>query len=168
MPPPDQPASSESQSPAGQERKSKTASAAVEQRPLEPPTFADLVAITVDPMGGRIVRLEYVGQGGERHELSNEETSRLAVSGPEATLQRVLEQAFQAGIDCVLGEQAEEEEQESEQDAELSRVLLQSLIERSPVARLMKQEVLDRAIIGTLIKQAAVGRTPPARGVAAN
>lgn len=160
MAPPDPPASPEPKSPEGQERSG--AASSPPSRPAEQATFSDLVSITLDPLGGRVVRVEYIGAEGERHEMSAEEAKRLKLyGGPEATLQGVVEKAFQAGIDCVLGDGDEEE---STEDAELSRVLLQALIERSPVTGLMKGEVLDRAIIGTLIKQAGVMPATPPKG----
>lgn len=168
MPSPDPPVSPEPNAAAGPERKARSATPQAEQRPPEQATFADLVAITLDPMGGRVVRLEYVGPGGERHELSAQDAARLPLSGPETTLERVVEQAFQAGIDCLLGDQAEEDEDESKQDAELSRALLRSLIERSAVTKLLSHDVLDRAIVGTLLEQASVGRAAPARTTPAN
>lgn len=162
MAPNDQPASFEPKSPASQEHRRKPAAGAA-----DPSAVDGLVAVTVDLKGGRIVRIEYVGPAGERHELSKEDTARLAGDGPD-TLQRLVEQAFQAGIDCVLGSEAEDDQGESKQDADISQALLRSLIETSPVTRLMKREVLDRAIIGTLIRHAADAGAGPSRSAAAH
>jgi hypothetical protein len=159
----DQPASFEPKPSASQEHRRKPASGAA-----DPSAVDGLVAIMVDLKGGRIVRIEYAGPAGDRHELSREDTARLAGDGPDATLQRLVEQAFQAGIDCVLGSDAEDEQGESKQDADISQALLRSLIETSPVTRLMKREVLDRAIIGTLIRHAADAGAEPPRSAAAH
>jgi hypothetical protein len=151
MAPIDEPASFEPKAPGAEGRRARSKGAA----PEPPAAPAELVAVTVDVANGRIVMIEGVDGAGARHELSEDERGRLASSQAKATLERVIEQAFQAGIDCVLGEEADETE--PPEDAELSRVLLRSLIERSEVKRLMQRDVLSRAIVGTLIEGAASG-----------
>jgi len=163
MSPTDEAPSFEPKSPAAEGRRSKTTSA------TEPPPMAELVALTVDAATGRIVNVERVDAAGARSEFSDEERARFAENGGPATLERVVEQAFEAGIDCVLGgETGEKEPLESEEDAELSRVLLQSLIKRSAAKRLLGREVLSRAIVATLVEQAAGFRAPTADSAAAH
>jgi hypothetical protein len=152
MPPIDEPASFEPKASRAGGRKAKTAASAA-GRPAGP----ELVAVTVDAATGRIVTIEGVDAAGARRELSAEEKTRLS-EGREATLERVVEQAFLAGIDCVLGDSGGEEEPEAGDEAELSRILLRSLIERSAAGRLLQRDILSRAIIGTLIAQAAGAR----------
>jgi len=142
----DDPASFEPKATAAEGRKPKSASAPEQGS-------ADLLAFTVDAASGRILKIEGVDAAGARHELSDEQRARLTERQME-TLERVIEQAFQAGIDCVLGEEAGEgEPAETNEDAELSRLLLRSLIERSGASRLMRRDALHRAAIGTLIEQ---------------
>jgi hypothetical protein len=149
----DEPASFEPSS--AEARKSKGAGAS------EQPTSPELVAITIDAATGRLVNVESVDSTGARQELSEPERARLANIDAKATLAGVIEQAFEAGIACVLGDAAGEPERaESDEDAELSRMLLQSLMERTAARRLMQREVLSRAIIGTLIEHAASDRAP--------
>ncbi len=125
----------------------------------EQPVSAGLVALTVDAATGRIINVEGVDAVGARHAFSEVERARFIEKGGEATLERVVEQAFEAGIDCILGAESDETKPlESEEDAELSRVLLRSLIEHSAAKRLLGQDVLSRAIVATLIEQAASGR----------
>jgi hypothetical protein len=61
-------------------------------------------------------------------------------------------EAFEAGIDCVLGDSAEPSE--TDRDAELRHELVAPLIQRSSASRLLKPEILDRAILGTLMQHA--------------
>jgi len=162
MPPIDEPVSSEPKSPAPGGRKSKTSSAT-----SEPAPSANLVAFTVDAANGRIVKVEGVDAAGAHRELSKDERARLVETAAKATLERVVEQAFEAGIDCALGADADEEAAaESDGDAEVSRLLLRSLMERSGARRLMRREVLSRAIVGTLIEQAAAFRTSTSESAA--
>jgi len=115
----------------------------------------DLVAMTIDAANGRIVALERVDAEGARRELSAEDRARLADKQAGTPLLRLVEQAFEAGIACVLGEAEEGEPEESEADGELSHLLLQSLFKKSSAKQLVESESLNRAIVGTLIGQAA-------------
>lgn len=125
-----------------------------------PELSAGLVSFTIDVKSGRIVKLETVGPGGERRELSAEETLRLAPRR-ESTLEDVLERTFEAGINSVLdGASLEEEaEGETEEESRLRRLILRPMIERSAAGRLLKREVLGRAIIGTLIQDAVASQS---------
>ena len=147
----DEPASFEPKTAAAEGRKPKSTASAPEQA-----SPADLVALTVDAANGRIVKIEGVDGAGARHDLSDEQRARLAGSPAKATLEGVIEQAFQAGIDCVRGAEAGGgEAAESKEDAELSHLLLRSPIERSGAKRLLRRDLLHRAIVATLIEQAA-------------
>lgn len=151
MPPIDENPTFDPKPAAPESRKPKTASAATER-----PSSPDLVSLTIDAATGRIVKVEGTDAAGARRELSEDERTRLAKADAGATLRGVVEQAFEAGIACVLGAPGgEEEPPEAEDDAELSHLLLQSLIKRSAAERLMQREILGPAIVGTLIEQAA-------------
>jgi hypothetical protein len=120
---------------------------------------ADLVVFTLDRGTGSIVRIEGVDPAGKRHDLSVEERAFLAEREPR-TLESVFEQAFEAGIACMLGDEAADDEPagadaDSDDEAELRRMLLRPLIRHSPARRLMESEALRHAILGTLIKQAS-------------
>ena len=153
MPPIDETPSFEPNPSAPGARKPKSAS-------TEQPSAGDLVSVTIDAATGRIVRVEGMDAAGARRELSEDEKKRLAKPEDGATLRQVVEQAFEAGVACALGDTAGEEgPPESDEDAELSRSLLQSLIKGSAAERLMQREVLGRAIVGTLIEHAAAPET---------
>lgn len=128
----------------------------------DPQPGATFVAFTVDIGTGNVVTIEGVGAGGERRALSEEARSSLADQARRTNLNAVVEQAFQAGIDCVLGEDTSPAAAvEAEGEAQLQRVLLTSLIERSAAKRLLQREVLGPAIVGSLIANAAsAGRDP--------
>jgi hypothetical protein len=75
------------------------------------------------------------------------------------TLEAIIEQAFEAGIGCVLGDGVErDEEQESKDDAALSRLLLMPLMERTPAHGLQQPEVLGGAILASAIEQTTSNR----------
>ena len=129
----------------------KKASAGSSEQALAP-----LLSINVDPGTGRVISIESLDASGDRRELSDEERARLSELKPEATLRDIVERAFEAGVACVLDQQARgDETPESEEDAELSRMLLRSLIAESAAKRLTQFDVLSPAIVGTLIERAA-------------
>jgi hypothetical protein len=122
------------------------------------PPAKRLFVFTIDANTARIVKFETVDEGGARRELSREEKAALIHKDNEGRIEEVLEQTFEAGIACALGEdlsesQAEETD-EAGDEAELRHLLLARLIEHSAVRHLMKSEALDRAIFGTLIQHA--------------
>jgi hypothetical protein len=149
MGPPDEPATFDPKS-SGEGRK-KAASTA------EPPASSNLIAFTVDADTGRVVKVETVDAGGQHHELSEDVRANLARKLEKPTVEAVIEQAFEAGIDCALGGPEEAEAAEAaeadEEDADLRRVLVRSLIRHSAARRLVERDVLARAIIGSLIEQ---------------
>lgn len=113
---------------------------------------AKLLAFTIDPNTAQIVKLESLDANGARHELSDDEKATLVKDVHEDSLEEVVEQAFEAGIACVLdAEPGLDTSEESEEDAELRHLLLTPLIERSAAKHLMEREVLNRAILDTLI-----------------
>jgi hypothetical protein len=122
--------------------------------PSEQTPPVGLIAITIDTATGQLAKVEKVDSAGARHELTSEEKARLRQQSAD-TIEVLIEQAFEAGIACVLGARADERDSsESEDDARLRELLLRPLIEQSPVARLMAREVLGRAILGTLTQRA--------------
>ena len=156
MPQPDDPTTSAPQRPATEERKPKAkATAAAPQT-----RAADLFSMTIDAANGRIVAIERVDAVGAHQELSEADKTRLAKANVGASLRQLVEKAFEAGIDSVLGESDEDETEESKADGELSRLLLRSLIERSKARELIDPETLDRAIVGTLIGRASMAGSP--------
>ena len=112
----------------------------------------DLLTVTIDTKTGQIVKIEGANSTRAQHELSDEEKASLAKKTGRATLEAIIEEAFEAGIACGLGEEADEDEPvESEKDANLRHLLLRPLIENSAAKRLMRRDVLSRAILKTLI-----------------
>ena len=122
-------------------------------------TAPRLFSFTIDANTARIVKLESLDATGNRHELSEEEKVNLVREALDDQLENVLEQAFEAGIACVLDSAGEADHTgESADDAELRHMLLTPLIERSAAKHLMEREVLDRAILDTLIGHSIKGR----------
>ena len=104
--------------------------------PVLPP---DLMTFTIQTRTGQIVKIESVDSAGAHHELSDEEKTNLAKEKSKATLEDMVERAFEAGIACVLGDaDGEDDPPESAKDADLRRLLLRPLIEDGSAKRLMQ------------------------------
>ena len=124
----------------------------------------DLLTVTIHAKTGQIVKIERVKGPDAHHELTAEEKASLAKEAGRATLETIIEQAFEAGIAYGLGEGGDEDDpMESEKDANLRHLLLRPLIENSAAKRLIQRDVLSRAILKTLIDH-ATGSRPGAGG----
>jgi hypothetical protein len=122
-------------------------------------------AFTMDAKTGEIVQIEGIDTTGARHELSKDEMAILTKDNGRASVEELLEQAFEAGIACLLGDEDEPgEAKEAKEDAELRRILLKPLIEESLAAHLMRRDVLDRAIVETLIHHSLKSRPHGSKG----
>jgi hypothetical protein len=113
--------------------------------------------VTLKASTGAIVRIEAVAPDGSRHELSATESAQIARERP--TLASLVHDAFEAGIACILDEEAggaaAEAAPESEEDADLRDALLDALIEQTTAKRLLSRETLDSAVLGTIIRAAS-------------
>jgi len=142
--------------PVGRRNAQKEGKMAKEEKMTETtPPAGKLFTFTIDASTAQVVKLEAEDASGARHELSDEEKASLAQAGTAGGLEQLVERAFEAGIDCVLGDgEREDRADEPADEAELRQLLLTPLIEHSPAKRLMQREALNRAILGTLIQHA--------------
>lgn len=115
---------------------------------------AGIYSFTVDTGANRIVMVERVDSDGTRHALTADEKTKLAKTPPAMPLRRLVESAFEAGVDYVLGADAEAETPESKEEGELSGILVQTMIKGSKAKELLKSDTLDRTVIDTLIVHA--------------
>jgi hypothetical protein len=114
---------------------------------------SDLLTITIQAKTGQIVKIQSAEGSGGRNELSDQERADLLKKASKDTLEALIEQAFEAGIACVLGEAiGRSEAEESEEEASLRHLLLEPLMRQSPVQRLMQREVLSRAFLGSVVQ----------------
>ena len=119
----------------------------------------DLLTVTIHAKTGQIVKIERVNSPDAHHELTAEEKASLAKESGRATLEAIIERAFEAGLAYGLGDEGDEDDSmESEKDANLRHLLLRPLIENSAAKRLIRRDVLDRAILKTLIDHATGSR----------
>lgn len=120
--------------------------------PEGPP--AGIYSFTVDTGSNRIITVERVDNDGTRHALTAEDKTKLAKTPPAMPLRRLVERAFEAGVDYVLGDNAGPETPESKEEGELSGILVQTMIKGSKANELVNSDTLDRTVIDTLIVHA--------------
>jgi hypothetical protein len=124
-----------------------------------------LFAFTIDASTGQITRLEKVDSAGARRPLSEQDKAGLQPGPTWPTLEAIIEQAFEAGVDCVLGNEDEKDEaQESEDEVEVRRILLLPLMERGRMMALRQRSVLGQAILATALQQITAPHTSEAEG----
>ena len=124
------------------------------------PAGGNLFSFTLDATTGEVVKVETLNAEGTRRKVPERQRKTLARKGRER-VEEVLVEAFEAGIDCVLGDSSEPSE--TERDAELRHDLVAPLIKRSSASRLLKPESLNRAILGTLMQHSVSPATETPR-----
>jgi hypothetical protein len=130
-----------------------------------PAGMTGLFAFTIDASTGQVAKLEKVDSAGARRQLSEQDKASLQASAACPTLEAIIEQAFEAGLDCVLGNEDEKDEvRESEDEAETRRILLLPLMERSRMAALLQRSVLGQAILATAMRQVFAPHASTAEG----
>lgn len=114
---------------------------------------ARFFVFTIDADNAEIVKVERLGQRGERRELSEEDKTKLLQGQSDDRLEDMLERTFEAGIACALGnETADAGKPETDEDAELRHLLLARLIEHSDVPQILRSGALTRGFLGALIQ----------------
>ena len=146
QPEPDQPVAEQStRAPAGKSGRRPTA------RADQPDHKLTAITVTVDADTAKVVRVEGLDATGTSHELSDDEKASL-VTRENGRLEELVEQAFEAGIACVLeGDTEPDTTKESAMEAELRHLLLTPLIEHSAARHLLERAVVERALLGTLL-----------------
>ncbi len=129
------------------------------------PVGPGLFAFTIDASTGQIAELEKVDSAGVRRVLSDQDKASLQAFKSWHTLELIVEQAFEAGIACVLGSGDDKDEaQELEGEAEVRRTLLLPLMERSRTMALLDRGILGQAILATALQQATAPCASEAEG----
>lgn len=106
------------------------------------------VVVTINSSIGRIVKVERADKSGKRQELTEEEWAKLVGEDEVEEIEGALEEAFEAGVAVVLGEETEGDDEAYEDDEEraLRRVLIGGLLRRSVRRRILQRLVLSRLL----------------------
>jgi hypothetical protein len=137
------------------------------KRPSSAEPGLGLFACIIDASSGEITRLEKVDGAGALRQLSKQDKASLRAKKSWHPLEAIVEQAFEAGMACVLGGDETNEEQESEDEAEARRILLLLLMEQSRTMTLLRRGVLGQAILATALQQVTAPQSPEAEAASA-
>src|SRR5262245_46650969 len=101
------------------------------------------LVVTIRGPMGRIVNIEKIDKAGKRHEFEQEEWAKLVGDDELEEIEDALEEAFEAGVAAVFGEEYEEGEgYEDDEDRALRRLLIGGLLRRRPVQRRILHRLL--------------------------
>ena len=105
--------------------------------------------VTIRGPRGRIVKVERVDKGGKRQELAEEEWAKLVGRDEVEEIESALEEAFEAGVAAMLGEEYEDiEEYEDDEEGAFRQILIGRLLRRSVRRRILERLLLSRMLRG--------------------
>ena len=110
------------------------------------------LVVTINPAVGGIVKVEKIDKAGKHEELSDEECARLVGEDEVEEIQDALEEAFEAAVMSVIGEddQAErEDEDEDEEEKAIWRFLINDLF----IPRAVRRRILHRLLLSRLLRR---------------
>jgi hypothetical protein len=120
------------------------------------------VMVTIQGPRGRIVKVERVDKSGKRQDLVEEEWTRLVGRDEVEEIEAALEEAFEAGVAAVLGEEYEDGEgYENDDESTLRRFLVGGLLRRSVRRRILERLLLSRMLRGGTPEAGFSSRSKP-------
>ena len=105
------------------------------------------LVVTFNVAMGEIVKVEKVDKAGKHQEFTEEECAKLAGQDEVEEIEAALEEAFEAGVDVVLGDEGEEDAENDDEERALRRVLIIGLLGRHPVRRRLLRQLLVRRLV---------------------
>jgi hypothetical protein len=104
------------------------------------------IIFTMRVPAGEVVRVEKIDVGGNRHQLSKEETAGLVGNNEVSEIEEALDEAFEAGICSLLDPSEVEESPETEDEVALRRELLTHIV-GAGVRRRLQRRIVQRLIL---------------------
>ena len=108
------------------------------------------LVVTINPAMGGIVKVEKIDKSGKREDLSEEECGKLVGEDEVEEIQAALDEAFEAAVMSVIGDedQAEEEYGDDEEKA-LRRFLISDLL----IPRAVRRRILHRILLSRMLRR---------------
>jgi hypothetical protein len=104
----------------------------------------------------KIVRVEKLDKSGKHHEVEPQEWAKLLDKDELNEIELALEEAFEAGIAAVLGEEYEDDDEyEDDEERSLRQSLIAGLLRRRPVQR----RILQRVVVSRLLRRQSAKRS---------
>src|SRR5436190_11338882 len=112
------------------------------------------LVVTFNAAMGEIVKVEKVDKAGKHQELTEKECAKLAGQDEVEEIEAALEEAFEAGVAVMLGDEQEEyAEDYDDEERAVRQLLIGAILERHPVRkRLLRQLLLRRLLLRRFLK----------------
>jgi hypothetical protein len=108
------------------------------------------LVVTINPAMGGIVKVEKIDKAGKHEELSEEECARLIGEDEVAEIQDALDEAFEAAVVSVIGEEDHDEgEDENEEEKAIRRFLIGDIL----IPRAVRRRILHRLLLSRLLRR---------------
>jgi len=110
------------------------------------------LVVTINPAMGGIVKVEKIDKAGKHQDLSEEECAKLVGKDAVEEIEAALEEAFEAGVNGVLGDEYEtegESEDEDDEDKAIRRFLISEVL----VGRSVRRRIMHRLLLSRLIRR---------------
>jgi len=121
--------------------------------PVDSTDEIEQLVVTFSAAMGEIAKVEKVDKAGKRQELTEEECAKLAGQDEVEEIEAALEEAFEAGVAVVLGD--EDAEDYDDEERAFRQLLIGGFLERHPLRhRLLHQLLLRRLLLRRFLKRA--------------
>lgn len=105
------------------------------------------VMVTIQAPMGAVVRVEKVDKTGKRQEVTEEDWAKLIGKEEVDEIETAIEEAFEAGIAAVLGEEYEDGDRyEDEEERALRRLLIGGLLRKTVRRRILQRMMATRLL----------------------
>jgi hypothetical protein len=107
------------------------------------------LVVTINPGMGEIVKVEKIDKDGNQEELSEEDFGRLVGEDEVEEMQSVLDEAFEAAVVSVVGEENHANgEYEDDEEKAIRRFLISDLL----IPRAVRRRILHRLLLGRMLR----------------
>jgi hypothetical protein len=121
------------------------------------PEEMEQLVVTINPAVRRIVKVERVDKAGKHRELSSAECAKLVGEDEVAEIEAALEEAFEAGVDGVLGDEREAEGDDDEDDDE-EKAIRRFLISDLLIGRSVRRRITHRLLLSRMLRRGFLQR----------
>ena len=108
------------------------------------------LVVTINPAKGGIVKVEKIDKAGKRDDLSEEECGRLVGEDEVEEIQAALDEAFEAAVVSVIGDEDQAEgEYEDDEEKAIRRFLISDLL----IPRAVRRRILHRLLLSRMLRR---------------
>jgi len=120
------------------------------------PDMTEQLVVTINPAMGSIVQIEKVDKTGKHEEFSEGDWANLVGADEVEEIEAALEEAFEAGVAGVLGE---EYNTNGDNENEDQRVIRRFLISELLVPASVRRRIVHRLLLSRILRSRLIKRT---------